>query len=81
MKSRGYTNVDVPAVRRAQADDMEQVGFAAVADLEALTGAPATPIPVTHPLGMRYWTARSRMYDVNSWKAAIRGENEKADAA
>ena len=81
MKSRGYAIVDVPAVRRGQSEDREQLEFAAVADLDALIGAPATPIPVTHPLGMRYWTARSRIYDVNSWKAAIRGENDNAEAA
>ena len=81
MKSKGYAIVDVPAMRRDQAEDREQRAFAAVADLDALIGAPATLIPVTHPLGMLHWTAQSRFSDASSWKAAVRGNNDNREAA
>ena len=38
---------------------------------DQMSNGPASPLPPGHPLALRHWQARSRIYDVKSWNATI----------
>jgi len=66
---------------RTRRRDGAGIEFAGLNQLEVVTGAPASRLPSTHPLAVRHWTARSRIYNARSWFDAFsRGEDDFAAA-
>jgi hypothetical protein len=77
MKIRGYAQIKRHPVpgnddgRSASSDPVVAANIALVQALDQVSDGPASALPPDHPLALRHWQARSRIYDVKSWNATI----------
>lgn len=69
MKPRGFPIVKrhVPNVNAGASPALDPI----IVLIEPERGAPASPLPVDHPLAIRFRQSRSKIVDVQSWKDAI----------
>jgi hypothetical protein len=77
MKIRGYAQIKrhtVPGNEdglTGSSDPVVAAEIALVQTLDQKSDGPASELPPGHPLALRHWQARSRIYDVKSWNSTI----------